>query len=148
MDCDDICMYVVNKYFELLEFVLNSIYDDLKYNEIYLAFTARLCDVCSHLWSVCEIAVVLYVDTVVDKTVMWVLLFALDVIILSVSILFPIAHQNFQSPRASGRSLKGTPCIGRFCFRDELGFMDCDDIFGLSVRLPWYSMWIQWLIRL
>ena len=48
----DICMYVVNKQFELLEFVFNSIYVDLKNNEIYFTFTAGyvcLCGVCSHV---------------------------------------------------------------------------------------------------
>ena len=38
LDCDNICMCVVNKLFELLEFVFNSVYVDLKYNEIYLTF--------------------------------------------------------------------------------------------------------------
>ena len=33
-------MCVVNKQFELLEFVFNSAYVDLKYNEISLTFTA------------------------------------------------------------------------------------------------------------
>ena len=33
-------MCVVNKHFELLEFVSNSVYVDLKYNEISLTFTA------------------------------------------------------------------------------------------------------------
>ena len=45
-------MWVVNKQFELLEFVFNSVYVDLKYNEISLAFTAGsvcLCGVCSHV---------------------------------------------------------------------------------------------------
>ena len=37
---DDICMCVVNKQFGLLEFVFNSVYVDLKYNEICLTFTA------------------------------------------------------------------------------------------------------------
>ena len=37
---DDICMCVVNNQFELLEIVFNSVYIDLKYNEIYLTFTA------------------------------------------------------------------------------------------------------------
>ena len=37
--CDDIC--VVNKQFELLDFVFNSVYDDLKYDEISLTFTAE-----------------------------------------------------------------------------------------------------------
>ena len=37
LKCDDICMCVVNKQFELLEFVSESIYVDL----IYLTFTAE-----------------------------------------------------------------------------------------------------------
>ena len=52
LDCDDICMCGVNKHFELLEFVFNSIYVDLKYNEISPTFTAGcvcLCGACSHL---------------------------------------------------------------------------------------------------
>ena len=40
LNCDDICMCVVNKQFELLEFVFDSVYADLQYDEIYLAFTA------------------------------------------------------------------------------------------------------------
>ena len=32
LNCDDICMCDVNKQFELLEFVFNSVYVDLKYN--------------------------------------------------------------------------------------------------------------------
>ena len=46
MQCEDICMCVVNKQFELLEFV----YGDLQYDEISLNFTAgpvSLCCVCS-----------------------------------------------------------------------------------------------------
>ena len=38
LNCDDICMCVVNKQFEILEFV--SVYVDLEYNEIYLTFAA------------------------------------------------------------------------------------------------------------
>ena len=34
LHCDDICMWIVNKQFELLEFVFNSVYVELKYNEI------------------------------------------------------------------------------------------------------------------
>ena len=52
LDCDDICMCVVNTHFELHEFVFNSVYVDLKYNEISAAFTAGyvcLCGVCSHV---------------------------------------------------------------------------------------------------
>ena len=68
--CDDICMCVVNKQFELLGFVFDSIYVDLQYNEISLTFTAgsvSLCCVC-RLWSVCEVVVV-PVDAVVAVTV-------------------------------------------------------------------------------
>ena len=52
MNCDDICMCVVNKQFEILEFVFDSVYVDLQYDEIYLTFTAMsvcLCGVCGHL---------------------------------------------------------------------------------------------------
>ena len=50
LNCDDICMCVVNKQFELLEFVFESVYVDLRHDEIYLTFTAGyvcLCGVCS-----------------------------------------------------------------------------------------------------
>ena len=49
--CDDICMCVVHKQFELLEFVIDSVYVDLQY-EISITFTAgsvSLCCVCSHV---------------------------------------------------------------------------------------------------
>ena len=52
LDCDGICMCLVNKHFELIEFVFNSVYVDLKYNEISLTFTAVsvcLCSVYSHV---------------------------------------------------------------------------------------------------
>ena len=52
LNCDDICMCVVNKQFELLEFVFDSVYVDLQYDEISLTFTAVsvcLCGVCSHV---------------------------------------------------------------------------------------------------
>ena len=39
LNCDDVCMCVVNKQFELLEFVSESVYVDLQY-EISLTFTA------------------------------------------------------------------------------------------------------------
>ena len=51
LNCDDICMCVVNKQFELLGFVFDSVYVDLQY-EISLTFTAgfvSLCCVCSHV---------------------------------------------------------------------------------------------------
>ena len=50
LNCDDICMCVVNKQFELFEFVSESVYVDLQYDEISLIFTAGyvcLCGVCS-----------------------------------------------------------------------------------------------------
>ena len=40
LNCDDICMCVVNKHFDLLEFVFDSVYVDLQYNESSLTFTA------------------------------------------------------------------------------------------------------------
>ena len=39
LNCDDVCMCVVNKQFEHLEFVSESVYVDLQYDEIYLTFT-------------------------------------------------------------------------------------------------------------
>ena len=52
LNCDDVCMCVVNKQFELLEFVFDSVYVDLQYDEITLTFTAgsvSVCDVCGHV---------------------------------------------------------------------------------------------------
>ena len=52
LNCDNICMRVVNKQFELLEFVFDSVYVDLQYDYISLNFTAgcvSLCCVCSHV---------------------------------------------------------------------------------------------------
>ena len=40
LNCDDICMCAVNNQFELLNFVFDSIYVDLQYDEIYRTFTA------------------------------------------------------------------------------------------------------------
>ena len=45
-------MYVVNKQFDLLEFVFDSVYVYLQYDEISLTFTAGsmcLCGLCSHV---------------------------------------------------------------------------------------------------
>ena len=50
LNCDHICVCVVNKNFGLLEFVFDSVYVDLQYDEISLTFTAGsvcLCGVCS-----------------------------------------------------------------------------------------------------
>ena len=40
LNCDDVCMCVMNKQFELLEFVSESVYVDLPCDEISLTFTA------------------------------------------------------------------------------------------------------------
>ena len=45
-------MCVVNKQFELLEFIFDSVYVDMQYGEISLTFTAvsvSLCCVCSYV---------------------------------------------------------------------------------------------------
>ena len=50
LNCDDVCMCVVNKQFELLEFVSESVYVDLQYDEISLRYTAGpvcLSDTCT-----------------------------------------------------------------------------------------------------
>ena len=52
LNFDDICMYVVNKQFVLLDVASNPVYVDLKYNEISLNFTSGyvgLCGVCIHV---------------------------------------------------------------------------------------------------
>ena len=84
-NCDDVCMCVVNKQFELLEFVSESVYVDLQYDEISLTFSAGPVSLCgvSSPWSVCEVVVVPYVVcAVVAVTVMHVLLFVLHVCVL------------------------------------------------------------------
>ena len=61
LNCDDVCMCVVHKKFELLEFVFDSIYVDLQYDEISLTFTAGYvwsCGSCGRLSSVGEVVVV------------------------------------------------------------------------------------------
>ena len=50
LNCDDVCMCVMNMQFERLEFVSESVYVDLQYDEISLTFTAGpvcLCGVSS-----------------------------------------------------------------------------------------------------
>ena len=50
LNCADICVCVVNNQFELLEFVFNSVYVDLQYDQISHNFSAGsvcLCCVCS-----------------------------------------------------------------------------------------------------
>ena len=46
LNCDDVCMCVVNKQFELFEFVSESVYVGLQYDEIYLTFTAGYVCLC------------------------------------------------------------------------------------------------------
>ena len=63
LNWDDICMCVVNKQFEIIEFVFDSVYVDLQYDEISRTFTAgyvSLCCVCGRRWSVCGVVVVPY----------------------------------------------------------------------------------------
>ena len=52
LNCDDICMCVVNKQFELLEFVFDSVYVDLQYDEISLTELLGMC--------ACVVSVVLW----------------------------------------------------------------------------------------
>ena len=52
LNCDYIYMCVVDKQFQLFEFVFDSVYVDLQYEEISLTFTAGsmcLCGVCSYV---------------------------------------------------------------------------------------------------
>ena len=54
LNCDDICMSVLNKQFELLEFVFYSVYVELQCDEISLTFNAgsvSLCCVFVVMWS-------------------------------------------------------------------------------------------------
>ena len=56
LNCDNVCMCVVNKQFEHLEFVFVSVYVDLQYDDIYLTFTAGyvcLCGVCKPVVVLC-----------------------------------------------------------------------------------------------
>ena len=46
LNCDVIYMCVVIKQFELLEFVFDSVYVDLQYDEIYLTFTVGFTSLC------------------------------------------------------------------------------------------------------
>ena len=50
LNCDDVCMCVVNSQLELLEFVSESVYVDLQYDEISLTFTAGSVCLCVVLW--------------------------------------------------------------------------------------------------
>ena len=78
LNCDDICMCVVNKQFELHKFVFDSVYVDLQYDDFshFYSWVCVLVGFCSSPWFVCEVIVVPYVvSAVVAVTVMHVLLF-------------------------------------------------------------------------
>ena len=47
LNCDDICMCVVNNQFELLEFIFVSGYDEITHT--FTAVSVYLCDICSHV---------------------------------------------------------------------------------------------------
>ena len=53
LNCDAICMCVMNKQFELPEFVFDSVYVDLQYDDIFITFTAgsMSCGVSVVMWS-------------------------------------------------------------------------------------------------
>ena len=74
LNCNHVCMCVVNKQFELLEFVFESVYVDLQYDEISLTVTTGSVSLCSVFspWSICAVVVVPYVvSVVVAVTVMY-----------------------------------------------------------------------------
>ena len=50
LNCDDVCMCLVNKQFELLEFVFESVYVDLQYDEISHTFSVGSVSLCG-VWS-------------------------------------------------------------------------------------------------
>ena len=83
LNCDDICMCVVNKQ---LAFVLDSVYVNLQYDDSSLNCWVCVLVWClwsfCRLWSVCDVVLVPYVDVVVPVTVMRGLLFVLHVCIL------------------------------------------------------------------
>ena len=67
LNCDYICMCVVNKQFWLLEFVIDSVYIDLQYDEISLTFTAGSVS----LWCVCSNVVVFGLSVTLSWYHMW-----------------------------------------------------------------------------
>ena len=82
LNFDDICMCVVNKQFELIQFAFDSVYVDLQCGEIYLTFLALCMWSCDRPWSVGEVIVVPYLDAMVAVTVKRVPLFLLHVCLL------------------------------------------------------------------
>ena len=61
LNCDFICMCVVNKQFELLEFLFDSLYVVLQYDEISFTFTAG-----------CACVVSVVIDLSVRLSMLWV----------------------------------------------------------------------------
>ena len=57
LNCDDVCMCVIDESFELLKFVVYAVYVNLQNDEISLVITARFmiaCGVCSVCSSNCQ----------------------------------------------------------------------------------------------
>ena len=52
LNCDGVCMCAVNKQFKFLEFVFDSVYVDLQYDDISLTFTVGSvsCVLCVVMW--------------------------------------------------------------------------------------------------
>ena len=73
LNCDDICMCVVNKQFELNEFVFDSVYVDLQYDEISLTFTAGSVSLCCS----CTLSLVFGLSVRVSWYPMWMRLLGL-----------------------------------------------------------------------
>ena len=67
LNCDDICMCDVNKQFKLFEFVFDSVYVDLQYNDISLISTSGYVS----LWCVCSHVVVFGLSLRLSWYPMW-----------------------------------------------------------------------------
>ena len=67
LNCDDICMCVLNKQFELLEFVFDSVYVHLHYDDISLTSTAGSVS----LWCVCSHVVVFGLSVMLSWYPVW-----------------------------------------------------------------------------
>ena len=81
LNCDDICMCVVNKQFELLEFVLIPF---MLTCNIMRFLSLLLLGLCAYvvsvvIWSVCEHVLVPYMEAVDAVTMMCVLMYCMRV---------------------------------------------------------------------
>ena len=81
LNCDDICMCVPNKQFEIRKFVYESVMLTCSMMR-FLSLLLLCLWSCGRLWSVCEVGMVPYVDEVVTVTVLRVLLLVLHVCML------------------------------------------------------------------